>query len=55
MPYEIKKVNKGFYVCKEGANGRPTNECFSKKPHATLEKAKAQQTAIILSEIRRKK
>lgn len=50
MPYIIKKVKNGFKVCKEDDK----SECFSKKP-LTATKAKKQKTAIILSELSRKK
>jgi hypothetical protein len=50
MPYIIKKINRGFKVCKKD---KPS-ECYSNKP-LTKKVAKAQRTAIILSEINRKK
>jgi hypothetical protein len=50
MPYIIKKVKQGFKVCKKD---KPS-ECYSNKP-LTKKTAKAQRTAIILSEINRKK
>ena len=48
MPYTIRKVNHGYQVFK--AHGRKP---FSSKP-LTEKKAKAQRTAIILSELRKK-
>lgn len=50
MPYEIKKVNNGFKVCKQNN----LNKCFSKKP-MTKEMAKRQMRAIIMSEINQNK
>ena len=47
MPYRVEYKDKGFVV-KHG------NKAFSKKP-LPLKKAIAQRTAIILSELRRKK
>lgn len=49
MPYVLKKFKDGYKVCKK------TNpkECYSKEP-LTLEKAKKQRIAIILSEQRKK-
>jgi len=44
MPYEIKKIDSGYKVCKEN-----TDECYSKKP-LPLERAKRQQKAIGISE-----
>lgn len=44
MPYEIKKFDSGYKVCKEN-----TDECYSKKP-LPLERAKRQQKAIGISE-----
>lgn len=44
MPYEIKKFDTGYKVCKEN-----TDECYSKKP-LPLERAKRQQAAIGISE-----
>jgi len=46
MPYIIKKVARGFKVCKKDE----PSTCFSKKP-LTEKKAKKQRTAIILSEL----
>jgi len=46
MPYKIQPVFGGFVV-KKG------KKAFSKKP-LPLKRAKAQRTAIILSELRRK-
>lgn len=45
MPYEIKKVNGGFKVCKKDE----PEKCFSKKP-LTKETATKQRIAIIISE-----
>lgn len=39
MPYEIKKEDSGYKVCKQ------SGKCFSRKP-LTLRKAKAQLRAI---------
>lgn len=50
MPYIIKKVKQGFKVCKKDN----PSECYSNKP-LTKKVAKKQRTAIILSEINRKK
>jgi hypothetical protein len=44
MPYEIKKFDSGYKVCKEN-----TDECYSKNP-LPLERAKRQQKAIGISE-----
>lgn len=46
MPYEIVKYKSGFRVCKAS---KPS-ECYSNKP-LTKTRAKAQRTAIILSEL----
>ena len=46
MPYEISKYKTGYIVCKKD---KPS-ECFSNKP-LTKTRAKAQRTAIILSEL----
>lgn len=45
MPYEIKKINNGFKVCKKD----DLNKCFSKKL-LTKKNALAQMRAIIMSE-----
>lgn len=50
MPYYIKPVGKGFKVAKVNE----PKKVFSIKP-LTHKKAKAQMTAIILSEIKRGK
>jgi hypothetical protein len=49
MPYTIRDVDNRFKVCKKG-----TRKCFSKKP-LTKKTAMAQRTAIVLSEMRKKK
>jgi hypothetical protein len=41
MPYIIKKVGKGYKVCKK------TGKCFSKKP-LSHKKAEAQRAAIAI-------
>ena len=46
MPYSIVRKNNGFFVCKKD---KPS-ECYSNKP-LTKKNAKAQRTAIILSEL----
>ncbi len=50
MPYQIKKVNNGFKVCKKDN----PHKCFSKKP-LTKENAKKQLKAIGLNEHMKKK
>jgi len=45
MPYQLKKTQGGFKVCKKT---KPT-KCFSKKP-LTKSKAIRQMKAIIISE-----
>ena len=47
MPYIIKKLDKGYKVCKRDE----PSTCFSNKP-LPLERAKRQRTAIILSELK---
>jgi DNA adenine methylase len=47
MPYTIRKVRKGYKVCKKDE----PSKCFSKKP-LSEERAKKQKIAIILSEQR---
>lgn len=49
MPYIIKKVNKGFKVCKK----TNPDECYSNKP-LPLKRAVKQEIAIRLSELRKK-
>lgn len=49
MPYKIVKFKNGYRVCK--ANN--PNKCFSNKP-LTKTQAKKQETAIIMSELRKK-
>lgn len=46
MPYVIKKVGKGYKVQKAGSS-----TTYSKKP-LSLERAKAQLAAIMMSEFR---
>ena len=46
MPYSIVRKNNGFFVCKKD---KPS-ECYSNRP-LTKTRAKAQRTAIILSEL----
>ena len=46
MPYKIVRYKYGFRVCKAD---KPS-ECYSNKP-LTKTRAKAQQTAIVLSEM----
>jgi hypothetical protein len=48
MPYKIKKVGKGYKVCK----ATNPKKCFSKKP-LPLMRAKKQMTAINISEHKR--
>jgi hypothetical protein len=50
MPYIIKKVKTGFKVCKQDE----PKVCFSNKG-LPLKRAKKQRTAIILSEMGKKK
>ena len=46
MPYKITPFKSGFRVCKADKS----SECYSNKP-LTKKNAKAQRTAIILSEL----
>lgn len=46
MPYKITPFKSGFRVCK----ANKPSECYSNKP-LTKTRAKAQRTAIILSEL----